>query len=112
MEGNNAETAAGYGFGHFVGYALQGDGAVIERQTVEAWAEFRGEPLQLVERPFLVEGERVALQRRRRAEDAGTATSAFLVVPRVRRGIGPEKEFRTAGNRSPAQRRTSIAQRA
>ncbi len=87
-----------------MGGAGQGDGALVERQAVETRPEFRRESFQPVERPFLLEGQRVALQRRRGAEDAGAAAGAFLVVPGMRGGIGAEEEFRIARGRGLAQR--------
>ena len=68
---------AGHRVEHGMRLAVQGDGAFVERQAIEAGSE-------PVERAFFIEGERVTLQRRGGAKDAGTAAGVFLVLLQVR----------------------------
>ena len=80
---------------HQLRLAHQGEALLVERQAVEARAELRGEGFKAIQRPLLLEGEGIALDRVRGIEDAGAAAGCFLAwrgwgaesVPRKKRGL-------------------------
>src|SRR5881392_4321222 len=72
---------------------------LVDRQPVEARAVDRGKGLQCVERVFLLEHGRIALERVRRIEDSGAAAGAFLSMPRVRSAVGPKENIGQARGR-------------
>src|SRR5437879_187982 len=81
---------------------LEGDGAFVQRKAIEARPALRCDRLQPVERAFVLEHARVALQGMGRVEDAGAAAGRLLGIARVRRAVGAEEEPGRAGGRGGA----------
>ena len=76
----------------------------IARQAVEIRAALRGEGLQSIQPPGLLEGFRIELDRSVRREDAGAAARMLLRVPRVRCAVRAEEESRIVARRRFDQR--------
>src|SRR5258707_4833506 len=72
--------------------AFERDRLLIHGKVVEQGAIDGGEGLELVERAFLVEHARIALERISGVENAGAAAGAFLRMARVRRAVGAEED--------------------
>ncbi len=80
------------------------DRARVARQPVEIRAVNAGKGLEPVERPCLLEGLRVELDRRVRRIDAGMPAQRLLVRAGMRSAVGAEEEFRIATRRCAHQR--------
>src|SRR4051812_21018297 len=77
---------------------FEGDRLLVDRQVVETSAVDRRERFQLVERAFILEHARIALERVRRVEESGAAAGAFLGVTGVGRAIRAEEDVRPTRN--------------
>src|SRR5689334_6871905 len=84
--------------------ALEGDRALVLRQSVEGGSEAAGDILQPGERARLFERSGVELDRGVGGIDAGAAARGLFRALRVRRAVGAEKEFRIARGRGLDQR--------
>jgi len=85
---------------------LEPDGLLVHRQAVEARTVERGECLELVERAFLLEHRRIALERIGRVEDPRAAAGGFLRRASMRRAVGAEEEIWRAGFQRSADSQT------
>src|SRR5262245_51271438 len=78
--------------------ALEPNGVAIARKAVEIGTVKAGESFEAVERARFLEDFRIELECMRRGVAASTAERRFLDMPRVRRGVGSQKELRVAGS--------------
>src|SRR3954463_15301061 len=78
---------------------FEGDRLLVDWQVVETSAVDRRERFQLVERAFVLEHARIALERVWRIEQSGAAAGTFLRMARVRRTVGAEEDVRPTRNR-------------
>src|SRR6266705_206240 len=90
--------------GHGPGFLAQSDRAAVAWQAVEIRPVKAGKGLDLVERPRLLEGLRIELDRRVRRIDARVAAQRLLVGAGMRRAVGAEEEFRIAAGRRAHER--------
>ena len=108
MEGHQVHGLAGgviemQPAGHQLGFAHQGEAFFVERQAVEAGAELGGEGFEPIQRPLLLKGEGVALDRIGGIEDAGATAGRFLGMARMGGRIGAKEEAGVATDGGSAQ---------